>query len=146
MRGREEPIRGFDSRLWLMILRRDLFGESAALTSACGDSDHSAAAQKVQGEIKRLLEPASVGEQYHAEGLYKDRSAFICCCSSTGMSARLIIGRLMVRLHPAAPILRGRHAPVGGRNEQWVRFPMVSGFDSRTRLVARKYAAESRMG
>ena len=30
--------------------------------SACGDSDHSAAAQKVQGENKRLLEPASVGK------------------------------------------------------------------------------------
>lgn len=30
-----------------------------------------------QGENKRLLGPASAGEQYHAEGLYKDRSAFI---------------------------------------------------------------------
>ena len=26
------------------------------------------------------------------------------------------------------------------RNEQGVRFPLVSGFDSRTRLVAREYA------
>lgn len=53
------------------------FSASRLPKSACGDSDHSAAAQKGQGENKRLLESASAGEQYHAEGLYKDRSAFI---------------------------------------------------------------------
>lgn len=46
MRGRAEPIRGFDSRLWL-------FDGDAHLGLA-----------------------SNASEQYHAEGLYKDRSAF----------------------------------------------------------------------
>ena len=99
----DDPAQGFVRRV-------------GCLSPACGDSDHSAAAQKVQGENKRLLVPASAGEQYHAEGLYKDRSAFICRRSSTG---RALMREGIEHLNA----LDVGSNPTGGTNSPWTPRP-----------------------
>ena len=57
---------------------------------------------------------------------------------------------MLVQIQLAVQILRGRPGRGDGRQmgEQGVQFPLVSGFDSRVRLVARVHltSGHSRMG
>ena len=78
------------------------------------------------------LGPASAGEQYHAEGLYKDRSAFIDHHSSKAERVRMK-GRvpectplMPVRFRLVVQILRGRPGRGDGRQMCAAQFDSAS--------------------